>query len=277
MKQLSQVLSEYFLEHRALPAFNIDCFEIYQAIEIAVSETKLPCLIQLSSNEDVFIQAERLFMLVKKAQIDGLPIYLNMDHGQDLLRLQQLVNLGYDMVHFDGSTLDYQDNLRQATEFIRRIRVINPAVIVEAEFNHINLVNADIAPDSFTSPDQAKEFIDTTQANLLAVSIGNFHGVNLDRPEHLDLDLLSQIHQQLPNSWLTLHGGSGVNLPEIKQAIDLGVVKININTDLRLAFRQSLTANLTNSSSEKVYDYLNPVISDLKNIIVKKLTQFSHS
>lgn len=274
MKQLAQVLSECFSEHRALPAFNIDCFEIYQSVELAVSETNLPCLVQLSPNEDAYIQAERLLILVKKAQIDGLPIYLNMDHGQDLSRLQQLVALGYDMVHFDGSTLDYQDNLLQATEFISRMKTINPTVIVEAEFNHINLVNADISPDSYTRPDQAEEFVNTTKADLLAVSIGNFHGVNLDRPEHLDLDLLSQIHQQLPNSWLTLHGGSGVNLAEIKQAISLGVVKININTDLRLAFRQSLTVNLANSSSEKVYDYLNPVIADLKDIIIQKLTKF---
>jgi len=77
-----QVFTDAQTNHTALPSFNIDTFEIYQAVESVVKELNLPCLVQLSEGEDKFIQAERLFMLVKKAQTDGLPIYLNMDHGK---------------------------------------------------------------------------------------------------------------------------------------------------------------------------------------------------
>jgi len=108
MNTLRQYLDQYKSQHFAIPAFNIDCFEIYQAVEDVVAETGLPCIVQLSAGEDKFIQAERLFMLVKKARVDGLPIFLNMDHGKDLSRLEHLTSLGFDMVHFDGSNLDYR-------------------------------------------------------------------------------------------------------------------------------------------------------------------------
>ena len=275
MKSLKQLFSESKTSHQAIPSFNIDSFEIFQAVVAAVTDTKLPCLVQLSANEDEFIRAENLFLLVKKANLDGLPIYLNMDHGHDLDRLKVLIKLGFDMVHFDGSYLDYQDNLSQAIKFVSDIKAINPDCLVEVEFNKINLIEKGVSPDSFTVPSQAKEFIDATKADLLAVSIGNLHGVNTAVPENIDLPLLKTITEILPDSLFTLHGGSGIPLDLIQSAIDLGIVKININTDLRLKFKESLKTNLSASPSEKIYDYLNPVITDVKEVIKQKLLQFN--
>lgn len=274
MKTLKEIFFNYKNQRLALPAFNIDSFEIYQAVEAAVRETNLPCIVQLSSNEDSFIEAEKLLLLVKKANLDDLPIYLNMDHGKDLNRLEKLVRLGFDMVHFDGSSLPYSDNLNIATAFIHQVRSINQDVIVEVEFNKINLINATVSPDSFTNPGMALEFINQTKADLLAVSIGNLHGVNTDTPESIDLELLKNISEKLPDTWLTLHGGSGINADQISSAINLGIVKININTDLRLEFKRSLQKTLSSINSEKIYDYLNPVIFDLKSVVIQKLKQF---
>lgn len=276
MNSLRQVLAEYKSNHKALPAFNIDSFEIYQAIEKAVTDTNLPCIVQLSAGEDKFILAERLYLLVKRAQIEGLPIYLNMDHCEDTRRLEHLIKLGFDMVHLDLSLQDYQTNLNTTAEFIKKIRTINPEAIVEAEFNHISLADSQIEPQSFTNPSQAKEFIDKTQADLLAVSVGNVHGINAKVPEKLDLNLLKQIRQSLGDAqYLTLHGGSGVSIDDITSAINLGIVKININTDLRLGFKQSLNQNLAQIQSEKIYELLNPVIEYLENIVKSKLLNFS--
>ncbi len=275
MITLKELITNYKSTHQALPSFNIDSFEIYQAVEVAVAQTGKPCLVQLSANEDQFIQAERLYFLVKKANLDGLPIYLNMDHGKDLVRLKKLVGLGFDMVHFDGSSLDYQTNLSQAANFVSEVKSINPHVVVEVEFNHINLVEKGVSPDSYTNPQQALEFMTGTNADLLAVSIGNLHGVNLDLPEKIDLNLFKDIVSLLPDSSFTLHGGSGIAQEDIRSAINLGIVKININTDLRLQFRKSLTSSLSQNSSEKVYDYLQPVVSDIKEIVVQKLLAFS--
>lgn len=276
MTNLKELLLTYQAKHLAIPAFNIDCFEIYQAVEAAVLETQQPCLVQLSASEDSFIEAERLYLLVKKANLQGLPIYLNMDHGQDLSRLKKLIALGFDMVHFDGSSLDYASNLSSATTFIADIKTINPQAVVEVEFNKINLIQNGVSSDSYTSPEQALDFISQSNADLLAVSVGNLHGVNLNQPEIIDLSRLQSIAQALPQTLLTLHGGSGISSDQIASAINLGIVKININTSLRLQFKQSLQNSLSTVNSEKVYDYLKPVIADLKKIVIQYLYQFSN-
>lgn len=265
MKNLKEVFIEYKSRHLAIPAFNIDSFEIYQAVELAVNETHLPCIVQLSKKEDEFIQAERLFFLAKKAQVDGLPIYLNMDHSIDPVRLEKLAYLGFDMLHFDGSSMDYSENLKISTDLISKIKNSNPFTLIEVEPNSLS-------PTDFTQPSEAKSFMDQTHADLLAVSIGNQHGVNNDSPEKLDLGLLKQISDTLsPEQFITLHGGSGISPDQIKTAINLGVVKININTDLRLKFKSSLIDSLATNQSEKVYEYMSPVVNNLKDLVIEKL------
>jgi ketose-bisphosphate aldolase len=277
MTPLAQLLKDYRLSSKAIPAFNIDSFEIYQAVEIAVKETGIPCIVALSVGEDKFIQAERLFMLVNKAKADGLPIYLNMDHGKDPQRLLALARLGFDMLHFDNSGVSYEENLKSSVDFVKQAKAINPDIIIEVEFNHINLLEDGISPESFTNPIQANEFMLTSNADLLAISIGNLHGVNTSLPERIDLDLLKLISgNYLDDKYLTLHGGSGVPVDLIADAIKLGIVKININSDLRLLFKQSLLGSLSTVTSFKVYDYLNPVITDLTKLVTKKLIQFSN-
>jgi len=277
MKSLHQVLTEYKFQGKAIPAFNIDCFEIYQAVESVIRDTNLPCIVQLSAGEDKFVQAERLFILVKKAQIDGLPIYLNMDHGQDQLRLENLIKLGFDMVHFDGSSLEYQDNLDTAKKFIEKIKFFYPNVLFETEFNKINLVDKDkVDPSSFTKPDQALEFVSETKTDLFAVSIGNLHGVSTTAPESIDLNLLAQIRDRLPeDKFITLHGGSGIPDDQISEAIKLGVVKININTELRLAYNKKIKEIYSADPSEKVYQNLAPAIDEVKIVVKNKLILFS--
>jgi fructose-bisphosphate aldolase, class II len=198
-----------------------------------------------------------------------------MDHGKDLNRLKTLVKLGFDMVHFDGSALPYSENLTTTTSFISEIRSTNPDIIVEVEFNKINLIETGVSPNSFTTSDQAKDFMLQTKADLLAVSIGNLHGVNTVVPESIDLELLKNISAAISDTYLTLHGGSGISLDQVSSAINLGIVKININTDLRIEYKRSLNSALISINSEKIYDYLNPVITDLKSVIINKLNQFT--
>lgn len=271
MLPLPQLLTAYHQNHQAIPAFNIDSFEIYQAVEAAVAQTHLPAIVQLSPGEDKFIQAEKLFFLVKKARLENLPIYLNMDHGQDLLRLRQLARLNFDMLHFDGSNLDYQSNLNFTRQFVKEAKTFFPDILIEAEFDHINPVNTPLQSPVLTDPSRALEFATTTACDILAISVGNLHGVSTSVPESLNLGLLSQLYHQLPQTFLTLHGGSGISPDQISQAKNSGIVKVNINTDLRLKFKQSLTQSLSSTSSVKIYDILSPVISDLKELIKQKL------
>lgn len=278
MKSLNQLLQEYKSTNKAIPAFNIDSFEIYQAVEDSVKETGLPCIVQLSPGEDKFIHAERLLALVKRARLECLPIYLNMDHGEDQIRLEKLVSLGFDMIHFDGSKMDYQENLEVTSKFIKILKNRYPDILIEVEFNKIHLVDSKINPDSFTNPSEAFEFITKTEADLLAVSIGNLHGISANLPETIDLNLLHQINNKInEDKFITLHGGSGISPDQLSQSIKAGVVKININTELRLSFNQSVSQIYSQDYSQKIYQNLSPVIDNLKNIIKSKLLLFSTS
>jgi fructose-bisphosphate aldolase, class II len=265
MLPLINLLSDYFSAPKAIAAFNIDSFEIFQAVEQAVSETSLPCIVQLSAGEDDFVTAEKLYLLVKKANLDGLPLYLNMDHGHDPARLQQTSRLGFDMVHFDGSSLPYAENLASS---IKLVLSIHPRSLVEVEFDEIGSVD-------FTQPPRALEFMTETKADLLAVSIGNRHGSNPALPESIDLVLLKKIHETLPSTFLTLHGGSGIPQNLIREALKLGIVKININTDLRLAFLNAIKRELSTNTSEKIYQVLTPAIAAVKEIVKEKMLLFS--
>jgi ketose-bisphosphate aldolase len=276
MLTLRQQLLEYHQQKKALPAFNLDTFEIYQAVELAVRETGLPCIVQLSAGEDDFVQAERLFLLAKKARLEGLPIYLNMDHGRNLTRLEKLIRLGFDMVHFDGSTDDLRSNLSLTQFFTSRVHQFNPEALVEAEFNHIQSVDNFSLTANQTDPQVALDFVQKTHCDLLAVSIGNLHGVPQEGSEKLNLSLLSEISQLLPDTFLTLHGGSGIDSAQISQAIQTGIVKININTDLRLKFKQSLANSLAAVNSEKIYDYFHPLVLDLQTLVTQKLQSFAN-
>jgi ketose-bisphosphate aldolase len=268
MLPLKELLTNYFLSHQALPAFNIDSFEIYQAVEAAVVNTKLPCIVQLSQSADKFVTAEKLYLLVKKANLEGLPIYLNLDHQSNVDRLRAMSQL-FDMLHFDSSKEDFSKSLAVTADLISSLKKLNPALLIETEFTPIIATAA-------TDPQQAVDFINHTQADLLAVSLGSRHGNDPSLPENINLGLLSQIHSLLPNTFLVLHGSSGIPLDQIQAAIKLGIVKININTDLRQTFLASLRRELSSQTSEKVYDYFIPAIGDLKKIIKEKLISFNH-
>lgn len=276
MLPLPQLFSDYRARHLALPSFNIDSFEIYQAVESAVSDTKLPCLVQLSPSEDSFIQAERLLILVKKAQIDGLPIYLNYDHGGDPARLLRQIQLGFDMVHFDGSSLEHSANVTATSEFIVQAKALNPQIVVEAEFNRFGLSGQTPSPESFTDPAVAVDFIAKTSADILAVSIGNLHGLDLNIAEELDLDLFRSIAGLFPPEFFfSLHGGSGIKSEQISLAIKTGIVKININSELRFDYRKNLLLQLSEQDTAKAYEYLAPVVRSLSSLVASKLKLFS--
>jgi|GEM_PF-656810 len=279
---LRQLLNQYKQEKKAIPSFNIDTFAVYQAVEDAVRSTLLPAIVQLSAGEDEFVQAERLWMLVQKARADGLPIYCNMDHGKDIDRLKKLLLLGFDMVHYDGSSLPFDENLKNALDLKKFIDENFPnkdtQPILEVEFNKINLVEKGVDENSFTKPEEAAKFMSFSRADLVAVSVGNMHGITQPGiEEHIKTDLFASIAAALPSEQLfTMHGGSGIAESELRFTIGMGVVKININTDLRLAYRETLKDMLSRLHTEKMYEYYKPVVDKMKEVAIQKLNVFQN-
>jgi fructose-bisphosphate aldolase, class II len=270
---LKEVLDDYQKKGLAIPAFNIDCFETFQALEEVLWETKSPLIAQLSPSELEFIKPERFFALAKLLSDSGLPIFLNVDHGRDLDILKKVIDLGFDMIHFDGSNLNLETNLELSQSIISYAH--QNGVLVEVEIDHIEETNKTACPTIFTDPVTAQKFMETTQADLLAVSVGNTHGAPASGFETIDLDLLARIRQTLPQTLLTMHGGSGINPEELKKTIKQGIVKININTDLRNAFRSNLEITLRSNESIKAYHLLKAPIEALKLVMKEKLEFFS--
>jgi fructose/tagatose bisphosphate aldolase len=134
----------------------------------------------------------------------------------------------------------------------------------------------EIKPGDLTSPEQAKEFVEKTGIDSLAVVIGNAHGVFTKSDEKLDIKRLEQIKKAVPeNIFLVLHGGSGILGNDIKEAIANGIVKINVNTELRLAFKEALTKELKEKPAEATpYKIMAPSLEAVQDVVEVKIKLF---
>ena len=130
-----------------------------------------------------------------------------------------------------------------------------------------------MAQEKMTDPDQAEDFVGRTGIDTLAVSIGNVHGVYASE-KHLDLDLLAKLRERL-SCFFSLHGGSTISEEQVRNAIKIGkIVKVNVNTELRIAYRKTLEETLKSSDEVAIYKIMPPVIAAVQKIIEAKITLF---
>lgn len=245
------------LNERTLFAFNCDDFVIYRGVIEAIAETQQPAIVQVSTGSSNFWGISRFSTLVRQ---EALPIFLNFDHGKKISTVKKAIDNGFDLIQFDGTDFDWQKNIDLTKE---AVEVAYPeAILVEGEPVLEN-----------TTPEVAAEFVEKTGVDLVAVFVGNKHGIDPEESHRLDLDQLRKIKQALPDKWLTLHGGSGVLESDIKQAIkEKLVAKININTHLRLAYQSALKNSLGNYQGKfKVYKLFNPIIEEIKKEVIRIL------
>lgn len=272
---LKSVLTNAQKGRYAVPAFNINDLEILQSVMAAAKKMKSPIIIQTSEGAIEYAGMENLFQMVKVAAKENIPVVFHLDHGKNLKVAQRAIKSGYTSVMYDGSSLPYAENLKNTKKVVGWARAKN--VSVEAEIGSLkgveDLVSVSARDAILTDPAQAKDFVEKTGCDALAVAIGTSHGAyKFKGNPKLDLKRLAEIKKgvKIP---IVLHGASGVpaelvrmlkrcggdigeakgNAPaEIKKAIKLGVCKINIDTDLRLAFSAGLRCTL--KENKKVFD-----------------------
>jgi fructose-bisphosphate aldolase class II len=211
----------------------------------------------------------------------SLPIFLNLDHGKSFEYLKEAIDAGYDTAHFDGSKLPLEENIKLTKEVVKYAR--RKGVLVEGEVGRIATDSSKVYSEKFeikeedlTKPDDAQRFVKETGVNLLAVSIGNFHGIEASGIDpNLRLDLLKEIAGKVSGTALVLHGGSGTPEDDIKGAIRLGIVKININTEIRLAFAGNLKRFLDSNPGEIVpYKFLLDAKNSVEKLTGRKIELF---
>jgi len=264
MKNLKSYFQKAKEEKFAIGQFNFSDFTQLKAVTNTAQKTKSPIILGTSEGESKFFGLEEAVALrdVLRKKL-GIAVFLNLDHGKSFEYLKQAIDAGYDMVHFDGSKLSLEENIEKTKEVVKYAKW--RGVLVEGEVGKIGTDSSKLYSEKFeikeedlTKVNEAKEYVEKTGVDLLAVSIGNFHGIEVSGIDpNLRLDLLGNIQKTIPNTDLVLHGGSGTPEDDIKGAINLGIVKININTELRLSFSGNLRRALQENMEEVVpYKFL---------------------
>jgi len=281
-KKLLNLFKRARSENWALGQFNISNFEILQAIVQASQNLKSPLIIGTSEGESKFLGLKQVVALVRVFRKEtGLPLFLNLDHAKSFDYIKEAVDAGYDAVHFDGSKLPLQENIKITKEIVKYCH--RRKVLVEGEVgfipgsSEIFKKRPKIREKDLTDPDEAEKFVKETRVDSLAINIGNLHGMDVSGINpHINLKRLEEIRKKIGNkSFLVLHGGSGTPEEDIKKAIKLGIVKININTELRLTYTNAIKKVLKENPKEIIpYKYLPQVIEAVQKIIEKKIKLF---
>lgn len=267
----------------AVGQFNISTDEHIKAIVETASELNSPVIIGTSESEREFIGVNQVVALVKTWQKEsGVPIILNADHCKDFDSIKEVVDAGYSAVHIDGSGLFFEDNVKLTKKVVEYAKTIDPRILVEGELGYlrgsseIHREKTEIKEGDLTKPEQAAEFVRRTRIDSLAVVVGNIHGIEFDmKNPPLFLDRLKEIQRAVPDTFLVLHGGSGTSDEDVKEAIRSGVVKININTELRIAYIKELEEELKERPEEiRPYKILSPAVEAMKKVIEEKIKLF---
>ena len=252
-------------EHFAIGAFNVNNMEIVQAIVKAAADENSPIILQASSSAIKYAGIEYLKKMIESALDEyDIPLALHLDHGPDFETCKMCIDNGFSSVMIDGSKYDFEENIALTRKVVEYSH--SKGVVVEAELGKLAGIEDDVnvsASDAmYTDPDQAKEFVDRTSCDSLAIAIGTSHGAYKFKGEaKLRFDILANVKQKLPNTPIVLHGAStvipelvemcnkyGGDIPGAKGVPDeilheasiSGVSKINVDTDLRLAMTAAI-------------------------------------
>ena len=262
--------------------FNFSNLEILKGIIQAADKMRSPVILGTSEGESKFFgleEAAAMADIYKKRT--KLPLFLNLDHGKSLDYIRKAAEAGYDAVHIDGSFLSLKENIKLTKQAIQICR--KKGIFVEGEVGFIKGASRilkeapEITDADLTLPEDALKFAEETGVDSLAVNIGTFHGIDASgQNPHINLLRLKEIKEKLGDKvFLVLHGGSGTPEEDIKMAIKLGIVKINVNTELRLAYKNALKRAFGERPEETTpYEYMPEAIIAVQKVVEEKIKLF---
>jgi ketose-bisphosphate aldolase len=271
------------IERFAVGAFNAGDLETFKAIAQAAAALNSPVLIEASASEVSFVGLTLLRSLVD-GYVDefGIEAYLNLDHSPTIESAKAGVDAGFELIHIDLSGSDHSlttDEIVRGTQEVVRYAKTTGA-LVESE-DHWFSGSSTLHPDGIgaqptpvlTNPEQAVSFVDATGIDTFAVAIGNLHG-EYPTPPELDFGLLKNLREALSIN-LSLHGGSGITETQAQTAAAAGISKININSDLRIAHRNALEAQLREHPDEyAMVKLMEPVVDAVQETVEQKIRAF---
>ncbi len=262
----------------AVGAFNVINLEFLEAITLAARRSASPVILNIAEVHFPFVTMEHIVPVVREiAKRERFDVVLNLDHGLTINAIERALANGFTSIMFDGSHLDFDENVRQTHEVARMCHAWN--ISIEAELGAVGgaeggglVGNAD--PAKYTDVGQAKLFVERTGIDALAVAIGNSHGRYKGEPD-LDFERLREI-RDVTGIPLVLHGGSGISTADFRKAISLGIAKINFYTGMSEAAIQATTSYL-GSVGESYNDYplmLNQVKERVISVVAEQMEIF---
>lgn len=278
-----QILRDALHAEYAIGAFNASNMEMVQAIVRAAEKRSSPVIVQTSEGALEYATLPLLSTIIATiAKASSVPVIMHLDHGKSIDMVKHCIEAGYTSVMIDVSTLPYEENIAKTKQVVDYAHA--RGVWVEAELGAIighegiKDLHGGKTPDSlFTNPKQAHDFADRTGVDALAVSVGTIHGAFTGQ-EYIRFELLAEIQDAVPDMPLVIHGASGIAGKHLQQACATHVCKVNVDTELRIAFERAASVYFTEKHDS--YDprkILGPCRDAMQAVVEEKIELFGSS
>lgn len=282
---MKEMLEDARKNHYAIPAFDVSNYEMMRAVLEACEEEKSPALLMGLCVDLAGKGLPLIASMVKEASnYFKVPVCFHLDHATDFNFIKRAIDAGFSSVMFDGSVLDFEHNAKKTAEVTKYAHA--RGITVEAELGHVGNANVgsigetgtDTDPgETLTVPDEVVKFIEITDVDALAVAIGTAHGVYKKTPM-LRIDRLDEITAVCSRP-LVLHGGSGTPDDQMQNAIQHGIAKINIYSDVVGALNQGLKDTLNSMENPSTWPFIvfEEARKRMKEVVKDKLRTFGSS
>jgi fructose-bisphosphate aldolase class II len=273
-------------EKWAFGAFNLDDQPTLKAVALAAQKLKAPVLVEVSQGEVDTIGLANVRDMVDNFKREyGLEMYINLDHSPSVEAAKKGIDAGFEFIHIDVSQANHdasdEDIINATREIVEYAKITGALVESEPHYFggssnvHTEDIDYEEIKKTFSTPEGAHHFVEATSIDTFAAAIGNLHG-KYPVPKVLDLKLLQKIRDAIPCN-ISLHGGSDTPGHYFRDAVKIGVTKVNINSDMRYAYRKALEKVLADEPGEYSVAKLveKAVVPAVQEVIESKLADFN--
>lgn len=265
MKELLKVAKD---NQFAVPAFNICSYDMLKVIMEEVERLNAPVILEIHPDEIAYLNDEFVAAVRAYAHKSKVPVVIHLDHGGKVSDVLRAIRNGYTSVMIDASLQSFDDNIKITKEVVALAHEVD--VSVEAEIGTIGnngSAEGGAANIIYTDPEQAKQFVEETNIDTLAIAIGTAHGLYpKDKTPKLNIELLKELNETIDLPFV-LHGGSGNPDKEVSEAVKYGVAKVNLSSDLKSVFfdalREILNENPEMYEPNMIYPYANQKVQEV--------------
>jgi ketose-bisphosphate aldolase len=274
MASFTDILTAARRDHYAVGSFNVYNYETIRGVIESGREAGLPVIVAFGAGYLPNMELDEVAGLVRTmAAASPTPVALHLDHCKSFETIVRAIKAGFSSVMYDGSALQFADNLRETA---RIVAIAHAAGVgVEAELGALAKgahSNEEDAREIYTSPAEAEQFARDTGVDALAVSIGTVHGMYKGTPR-VDVDVLKQIAAVVATP-LVLHGGSGTPETIIRECIAHGIAKINVNTEISMHALDRMRAHLASGKETHLSQVSRETVGAVKEVVRKYMALF---